>query len=111
MKYSFSLRLKIQEEKWIVMGDKHIITWEIRDLITASSGWFIIHQGSKKFASELIPILQKGIFELTELRQKYNIYEALHGLGTIESVIKFYKELLVDCLQYPYTELYGCVTS
>lgn len=111
MKYGFSLRLKLQEKKWMVMGEKHIISWEIRDLITASSGWFIIHQDRAKLASELVPILRKGILELTQPNQKYSIYEALYGYGTIESVLKFYKELLYDCLQYPYTELYGYVDS
>lgn len=111
MKYSFFLRLKVQEDKWMMMGGKHIIYWEIRDLITASSGWFIIHQDDVKLATELIPILQKGILELTQFKHEYSIYEALHGFGTIDSVSKFYKDLLHDCLQYPYTELYGCVSS
>lgn len=111
MKYSFFLQLKMQEGKWITMGKSHIISWDTRDLITESSGWFIINQDRMRLASELVPMLLKGIFELTHSSQDYVIYEILHGFGTIQSVLQFYKDLLSDCQQYPYTELYGCVNS
>lgn len=110
MKYSFFLRLKIQEDKWIRMGKNHIISWDIRDLISASSGWFIINQDRIKLASELVPTLQRGILELTQAPQSYEIYEMVHGLGTIKSVLNFYKDLLDDCKQFPYAELSGCVS-
>lgn len=111
MKYRFFLRLKIQENQWVLMGDNHIIAWDIRDLIKASSGWFIINKETVGLAFTLVPILQKGILELTQSPQIYANYEILHGLGTIENTLKFYHDLLEDCQQYPYTELCGCVNS
>lgn len=107
MKYNFFLRLKTNEDEWINMGVNHIISWNVRDLIEASSGWYIYNEDKLGLASDLVPTLQKGIIELNQSSQVYADYEILHGFGTIKSVLKFYKELLYDCQQYPYTEIYG----
>lgn len=111
MNYSIFLQLKIKEDKLMTMGGKHVISWDTRDIISASSGWFIINQDRTRLASELIPMLQKGILELTQDPQAYEIYEILHGLGTNKSILRFYKNLLEDCKQYPYAELHGCISA
>ncbi len=107
MKYSIFLQLKTGENNWTDMGQKHIISWETRDLIEASSGWFIINQDRVRHASELIPMLQKGILELTQDPETYEYYEMVHGYGTIKRVLVFFHNLLEDCRQYPYAELHG----
>lgn len=111
MKYRFYLRLKVQDDNWINVGKNHEIQWDSRDLIKASSGWLIINQERIGTASDMVPKLHKGIFELKSASEVYMEYELNHGLGTIKNVLSFYEELLQDCKQYPYTELCGCVAS
>ncbi len=111
MKYRIFLRMKIQESNWMTMGDNHIILWNIRDLIAASSGWFIMNEESVGLACALIPKLQKGILELTQSSNTYANYEISHGMGTIQDVLDFYKDLLKDCQQHPYTELFGSIIA
>lgn len=107
MKYQFYLRLKIQDDQWVKVGENHEILWDNRDLIKASSGWLIVNQASLGSASDIIPKLRKGICELTYSPSNYYSFELDHGLGTIKSVLGFYTDLLADCKQYPYTELCG----
>ena len=111
MKYRFYLRLKVQDDKWVNVGENHEIQWDNRDLINASSGWLIVNQEKFGAASDLVPRLYKGIWELKNASDIYTEYELNHGLGTIKNVLSFYEELLQDCKQYPYTELFGCVAS
>lgn len=111
MKYRVFLRMQMQEDKWMTMGESHIIPWDIRDLVAESSGWAIMNQQSSGLASALVPELQKGILELTQSPHVYNNFEIAHGLGTIKDVLQFYKELLQDCQRYPYTELYGSIIA
>lgn len=111
MKYRIYLRLKLQDEKWIKVGKDHEIHWDSRDLIKASSGWFIVNQEKVGMASELVPKLYKGIIELKNSSEEYSAYELNHGLGTIKNVLSFYEELLTDCQKYPYTELCGCIAG
>lgn len=109
MIYSVLLRMQLQEDNWITMGEDHRISWDIRDLIEASSGWSVINDESMGLASSLAPRLEKGIWELTQNPDQYTHYEILHGLGTIRETLSFYQKLLQDCKDHPFTELYGNV--
>ncbi|HVI41888.1 MAG TPA: hypothetical protein VM577_14655 [Anaerovoracaceae bacterium] len=111
MKYRFYLRLKLQDDNWVEVGNRHEIEWDNRDLIKASSGWLIVNQEKIGTASDLIPKLHKGIIELKNSSETYMEYELNHGLGTIKNVLAFYEELLQDCNQFPYTELCGCIAG
>ncbi len=111
MKYNVFLRMQLQEGQWVTLGDNHTIPWETRDLVAASSGWSIINQESVGLASSLVPKLEKGIWELTQSPDFYSQYEILHGLGTINDTLDFYKDLLQDCKDHPFTELYGNVVA
>lgn len=111
MNYNVLLRLQLQEGKWITLGENHIISWDSRDLIAASSGWAFINQESAGLASSLVPKLEKGIWELTQSPGLYAEYEISHGMGTIRDTLEFYKNLLQDCKDHPFTELYGNVVA
>ncbi len=111
MDYRVFLRLKLQDGKWITMGEKHIIPWDMRDLIAASSGWSVMNQESSGLASAIVPKLEKGILELTQSPNVYSQYEILHGLGAIQDALKFYQNLLQDCKEHPFTELYGDIVA
>ncbi|MDD4571172.1 MAG: hypothetical protein PHN47_01605 [Clostridia bacterium] len=111
MKYLFFLRLKMPENQWLNFGESHIIKWQLRDIIAASSNWIIMNEKNMGQASNIIPNLQKGIMELTQHPKDYQSYEIAHGLGTIQEVLDFYQSLLKDCRRYPYTELYGHIKA
>jgi len=107
MNYRFYLRLKIDDHDWKEIGIDHTIKWDTRDLIYASSGWTIMNQESFGHASDIVSMLRKGIVELSETPQSYTSFEVLHGFGTANKILTFYKDLLEDCNKYPYSELCG----
>lgn len=111
MKYRLYLRVKLQDDAWVKVGQNHEIQWDNRDLIRASSGWLIINQDKIGMASDFVPKLHRGIMELQNSFDSYREYEIIHGLGTIKRVLSFYEQLLKDCQKYPYTELCGCVAG
>lgn len=106
MDYCVSFRIKT-DGKWITVGEKHCIPWNMRDLITASSGWTVINDNAVGNADKLAYELQKGILELTNSPGEYLSFEVRHGIGTIGKVLAFYRELLDDCRKYPFTNVYG----
>jgi hypothetical protein len=109
MNYSIQLRVKMQNDNWIPLGDRYNISWDLRDLIEASCGWSVINCQTAGTASEFIPKLKKGILELTNHPQAYENYEIEHGLGTIKEVLTFYESFLSECQGHPFAEIYGCV--
>ena len=109
MNYRFHLRLKINDNEWKEIGMNHTLKWEVRDLIYASSGWSIMNQGCIGQASEIIPMLQKGIVALSQSEQAYISYDVRFGFGTVKNILKFYEELLDDCNKYPYSEICGSI--
>ena len=111
MKYQFYLSLKIQDDKWVKLGEGHDILWDNRDLIKASSGWMIVNQEKLGAASDFVPKLRRGIYELTYSTDNYRNYELDHGLGTIKNVLHFYEELLTDCKEFPFTQLCGGINN
>jgi|GEM_PF-962665 len=111
MKYRVLLRVKMQNDSWVAIGEEHTILWDTRDLITASSGWTVLNQEDAGSAGAFIPLLEKGIIELTQHELCYHNYEISHGLGTINDILKFYRNLLKACKEHPFTEVYGCIVA
>ena len=111
MDYCVSLRVKMKELEWITMGRNHCIPWTVGELVAASSGWTVINEEPMGLACSLVSDLQKGIMELTEHRDTYIGFEVKHGMGTIQEVLEFYQDLLKDCKEYPFTEVYGAIVS
>ncbi|MBW7571990.1 hypothetical protein [Caproiciproducens faecalis] len=111
MKYQVFLRVYTKEGQWISVGEKHPIVWTVRDLISASCGWTVLNQENIGSAKAFIPLLQRGIIELTHHESDYSNFEAMHGLGTLKDTLEFYRDLLNDCIDHPFCELYGVVTA
>jgi hypothetical protein len=111
MDYRILLRMQVQENQWVTLGESHIIRWNYRDLIAASSGWVLMNQISSGLATALLPKLNKGIMELTESKKSYDDFEIQFGPGTINEVLKFYQNLQKDCREHRYTEVYGSIVS
>lgn len=111
MDYHVLLQIKIKDDQKIELGEGHHILWDVRDLIYASSGLAILNQQDIGSAKALVPMLQKGILELSQDPSSYAQYEILYGLGTIDDALAFYRSLLTDCIAHPYAELYGCISA
>lgn len=111
MNYRVFLRVKIRGDHWVTMGEGHSILWDIRSLIEASSGWTVLNQENIGPADSFIPLLEKGILQLTQCANSYHDYEISYGMGTINDALVFYRNLLKDCKAYPFTELYGCIVA
>ncbi len=111
MMYRVVLRIKIQEDRWMQIGSGHDILWDVRDLIEASSGWTVLNQDDIGPANSFLSLLERGIWELTKSADAYQDYEVMYGLGTIRDTLAFYRSLLEDCKEHPYTELFGKIVT
>lgn len=111
MKYRVILQMDLSDSQRISLGNDHVFLWDTRDLIAASSGWIVLNQEDIGPAQSFIQLLERGILELTQSADSYQKYEVLHGLGTIRDTLRFYRELLEDCKEHPYTELYGQIIA
>lgn len=109
MNYCVTLNVEIKGNQCLQLGDKHIIPWDYRDLIESSCGWTVVNEENIGLAKSFSTKLNKGIIELTQNREAYQRFEIRHGMGTINDVLKFYKELFKDCKDHPFAEIYGSV--
>lgn len=70
------------------------ITWNVRDIITKSTGLEWINEANNGLCSDVIPAIKKGLFELRRNGDKYKKYEASNGWGTVSGTIKFFKSVI-----------------
>lgn len=105
MQFQILLGKKAENHQWISFGTPHFVPWEIRDLAQASAEWTMINQSGAVVAAELIPKLEKGVFNLTNRLECYSFFEFKYGVGTIDTMLKFYGGLLKECREYPFAEL------
>lgn len=101
MSYDVSFRVKIEGlNKYIKVESVANITYNVRELIKQSSGWDIKNEDENGFVKDWIPMIEKGIEELTNNPDKYKQYEAETGWGTVEGTLKFYKKCLEEYTRY-----------
>lgn len=109
MEYRVSLGVCSKDGTRFPVGKIHPICWDNRDLISVSSGWTVLNQENLGSANDFVSVLEKGIFELTNNEKCYSIFETTYGIGTIQETLLFYQNLLCDCLDYPFSNLYGTI--
>lgn len=109
MDYLVSLQMNGTDNQKIEVGEGHHIPWDVRELVYASSGLAIFNDQQIGSASAMVPVLQKGILELSQNSADYSQYDILYGLGTVSDTLEFYSSLLSDCMAHPYAALYGCI--
>ena len=109
MDYCVSLKVKVEGNRNIQLGDEHILAQEYQDLIEASSGLVVVNGENLGLAKTFITKLEKGIIELSQHREDYQRYEICHGLGTIDEVLTFYKDLLKSCREHPFADVFGSI--
>ena len=106
MSYDVSFKVKTKEaDRYRELEDPELDTWinytsNTAKIIEKVCGSFPSKWDDKK-ASELIPILEKGISELTEHPEKYKIYEPRNGWGNIPGTRNFLGDILNVCRKHP----------
>ncbi|MPM75699.1 hypothetical protein SDC9_122693 [bioreactor metagenome] len=105
MQFQILLGKKMENNRWISLGTPHLVPWEMRDLAEASAGWTMINQSRAAAATELIPKLETGVFNLMNRPECYSLFELKHGIGAIDTMLKFFSGLLKECREYPFAEL------
>lgn len=57
-------------------------------------------------ASQLIPLLEKGIKDMEKNPEMFKEFNAPNGWGTYEQFLPWLKELLAACQEYPNSNVY-----
>ena len=109
MSYDIELKAKVEGlDKYVWIGDSDSlnITWNVHELVLQSSGWDIMNNKNNGKAADIGKLIEKGIMELESRPKFYKKYEAPNGWGTIESTLKFYKNLLGGCKEFPFAYVF-----
>lgn len=95
---SYDIKFKVKAEGadvWIPVGDCDAnITWNVREIITRSTGLEWRNEENNGYVADVIPFITKGLGELYTHPEKYKKYEAKNGWGTVEGTIHFFEEIL-----------------
>lgn len=114
MSYNISFRVKVEGvETWIDTGTCDAnITWNVRDIITRSTGLPWVNEIDNGLVMDIIPCIEKGRLELMSNPKKYKRYEAKNGWGTVDDTIAFFDRILRcwDDFVRDYEELADVVT-
>lgn len=96
MSYDISFRAKIEGiEEYIPVGDYLLnITWNVRDIITKSTGLAWKNEENNGLVKDIIPYICKGLKELEEHPKKYLKYESPNGWGTVEGTKRFFRNII-----------------
>ena len=102
MSLDFYLEYEIDGNTISVM-DKNI-THNLGRMATAAGIYYALwHPEEKKYvlASDIIPVLEKGLAKLKKYPAKYKKFNAENGWGLYEHFVPFVEEILAGCKQYP----------
>lgn len=107
MSYDIDFKVKVEGlDKYICVSDGLNITWNVHELILKSSGWDILNNKNNGKAEDIGKMIEKGIMELESNHEHYKKYEAKNGWGTIEDTLRFYKNLLEECKEFPFAYVF-----
>lgn len=99
MSYWIKFKVKVEGLKdcYVTVGDCDAnITWNLREMIIASTGLEWKNEEINGLCKDIIPSIRNGLFELTNNPQKYKKYEAENGWGTLEGCKSFFRCILTD---------------
>lgn len=98
MSYDISFKVKVEGvDAWVDVGDCEAnTTWNVRKMITESTGLPWNNCCDNGLCSEVIPHIENGLHELVNNPEKYKQYEAKNGWGTVESTIRFFRRIIDD---------------
>lgn len=96
MSYDISFRVKVEgTDRYLDTGycDANI-TWNVREIITRSTGLPWENEANNGFVKDIIPSILSGLSELQRNGQEYKQYEASNGWGTVAGTIRFFLNIL-----------------
>ena len=115
MSYDIAFKLKAEGiDYWVNLGATDAnITWNVRDMIRLSTGLEWENEKNNGLCVDIMPAIERGLYELRNRPSRYKKYEAPNGWGTIDGCKHFFKWLLRDweifCLDHP-PEVVNAVT-
>ena len=98
MSYDISFKVKVEgADLYVPVGNCEAnITWNVREIITASTGLEWHNEANNGYCTEVIPKIGQGIHELQTKRKKYIPLEPENGWGSVDGVIRFFSQILRD---------------
>lgn len=116
MSYDISFKVKVEgKDIYVPIGDCTAnITWNLRDMIVASTGLEWKNEANNGLAKDIIPQIARGLSELICNPDKYKKYESKNGWGTIKGCKYFFNTIIEDweafCEDYFTRDLVDVVT-
>lgn len=108
MSYNISFKVKVDGlDKYVNIGNCDAnITWNVRDIITKSTGLEWKNGANNGYCKDIIPRIIKGLKELRINRDIYKQYEPDNGWGTVKGTIQFFEDIITawNELQYYYDD-------
>lgn len=96
MSYDVDFRVKVEGvDYWACVGDCEAnTTWNVRQMIVESTGLSWMNCANNGYCKDVIPKIERGLFELENRPEKYKQYEAKNGWGTVKSTANFFREII-----------------
>lgn len=96
MSYDISFKVKVEGiDAFVEVGDCDAnITWNVRQMIEASTGLPWKNCANNGLCVDVIPKIEQGYKELTMFPEKYKQYESPNGWGTVSGTVGFYARIL-----------------
>ena len=96
MSYDISFKVKVEGvDVWLPVGDCDAnITWNVREIITQSTGLEWKNEADNGLCIDIIPKIHKGYDELLRHPERYKHLESPNGWGTVAGTKRFFKWIL-----------------
>ena len=99
MSYDINFKVKVEglDDYYMRVGECDAnITWNLRDMIVASTGLKWKNEANNGLCKDIVPQIANGLAELMRNPEKYKQYEAKNGWGTIGGCKKFFAQIIHD---------------
>lgn len=98
---SYDIRFKVKVEglpdKYVDVGGCDAnTTWNLRNMITTSTGLEWKNEENNGLCKDVIPKIADGLAELMKYPDKYKQYESPNGWGTIDGCRRFFTDIIND---------------
>lgn len=92
MSYDITFKAKLDGlDEYVIVGDCDAnITWNVREIITLSTGLPWMNEANNGKCVDVIPHIEYGRYELGNYPEKYRKYEPGNGWGCVADVIVFF---------------------
>lgn len=96
MSYDITFKAKLEGvDAWVEVGECEAnTTWNVRKMIELSTGLPWKNCENNGLCVDVIPYIERGLWELSNYPEKYRAYEASNGWGTVETTMNFYRMIL-----------------